>query len=703
MKTGEGMWRAGGCMVAWAAMAVAQPLSLVGGTLDTASEERQMQFRLFRSSVSAPVVQRLTSRGTAPWLVQFHDVIREEWKTALEAAGATIHGYVPENAFLVEATPAAAVRAGAIPAVSWMGEYLPGYKRPKAERTPPEEGGREYSVLLFDAEDKTRIMRELGEMGAYISRAEARSDSALFRVGLTPNQVDEVAGWGEVQWIEPARKPRLWSAPALPTIGEGGAAGPGATGWTGKGQIIAACDTGIDGTHPDLAGRASARAGEGVRRGAMDTRGHGTFLAGIAIGDGAMSEGRHRGVAVEAEWIAQGMGPALEGLPGDLGGLLGEAYQRGARIHLNGWGREDRGAYGLDSRSVDQFVWNHPDMLVVVAAGNAATDTAPADGVVDVGSVGSPATAKNGMAVGASEGLRDLPGVWRDSWPEDFSVEPIARDRMAGPEGARGMAAFSGRGPCADGRIKPDVVAPGTGSVSTRSRDSADPGWGRIGEEPGYLHRGGTSVSAALAAGAAALARQWLAEERGVEAPSAALVKALLIGGARDLAPGQYGAGAKREIPDVRPNNVQGFGQLDVLHALRPGGGAEPELHDEAGLATGQAKEYPVDVPAGTVGRVVLTLAYSDYWAAPGAGKKLVNDLDLTVRTPSGRLLRANGRSGPDDGNNVEMIEWEADEAGTWVARVEARAVPMGGRQPYALVVRGLRTEPAPVAEWGAP
>ena len=75
-----------------------------------------------------------------------------------------------------------------------------------------------------------------------------------------------------------------------------------------------------------------------------------------------------------------------------------------------------------------------------------------------------------------------------------------------------------------------------------------------------------------------------------------------------------------------------------------------------------------------------------------------MNDLDLTVTTPAGAVLHANGRANPDDLNNVEMIEFEADEAGTYLARVEARAVPMGGSQPYALVVRGPQTEAATAA-----
>ena len=91
-------------------------------------------------------------------------------------------------------------------------------------------------------------------------------------------------------------------------------------------------------------------------------------------------------------------------------------------------------------------------------------------------------------------------------------------------------------------------------------------------------------------------------------------------------------------------------------------------------------------------------LAYADYGASLAAGSKQVNNLDLTVQTPTGAVLHANGGGAPDSRNNVEMIEFTADEQGIYRARIEARTVPMGGSQPYALVVRGPRTEAAAAA-----
>ena len=612
MKKRLGWWWVCGAMAAITTMGADQPLFLDGGTIATSGGEQQQIFRLLKSTSAAPVVQRLTSRGTAPWIVQFNAEIRAEEKAALESAGASIHGYIPENGFLVEASPAVVARLAALENVAWAGEYLPVYKKSEDVRKSPASAAaeaREFRVELFRAEDKARLARELGEMGIFVLRAEMQADHEWFRVQLSPRQVDEVATWGEVEWIELDRKPRSW------------------------GTSVSAADL------PDT--------------------------------------------------------------PDDGRAALQEAFAAGERIHLLGRGIADSGSYGAESRVLDRFVWEHPEMLVIAAAGNAAVDLNPADGVVDAGSVGSPATAKNVLSVGASEGRRDVARAWRDSWPEDFAVEPIALDRMAQADGPQGLAAFSGRGPCADGRIKPDLVAPGTFMVAPRPQDPADTGWG-VAENTNEIYVGGTGVAAEQVVAAAKQARQWLAEARGIAAPSAALVKALLIAGARNLAPGQYGTGPKREIPAARPNHAQGFGLLDLAGALQAGEGESIELHDAPGLAAGAVAAYELKAgPSG--GNFVLVLAYADPEAAPCAGKQLVNDLDLTVQTPAGAIARANGRSRPDDLNNVEMIEFEADELGVYTARVEARRVSMGGSQPYALVVRGPRTNAAAAATMEIP
>jgi subtilisin family serine protease len=199
-----------------------------------------------------------------------------------------------------------------------------------------------------------------------------------------------------------------------------------------------------------------------------DPDGHGTHTAGSILGDGTASGGQYKGTAPDAELVHQSVmdyGGGLDGLPLDLGDLFSQAYDLGARIHSNSWGAAVAGAYNANAAEVDSFMWDHKDMLVVFSAGNSGTDV-DQDGVIDPDSIGSPGTAKNVLTVGAAENERpSIAGTWSSF---GYAANPIHDDPMA--DNFDGMAAFSSRGPTDDGRIKPDVVAPGTYIVSTRSQ-----------------------------------------------------------------------------------------------------------------------------------------------------------------------------------------------------------------------------------------
>ncbi len=130
--------------------------------------------------------------------------------------------------------------------------------------------------------------------------------------------------------------------------------------------------------------------------------------------------------------------------------------------------------------------------------------------------------------MGATENLRPTIAIHYDIF--GFPVNPLGSDLVA--DNPEGMAAFSGRGPTTDGRIKPDVVAPGTAVLSTRSRAvvTASTDWG-VSNDPAFFFDGGTSMATPLVAGCAALVRQFLVTDHAIASPSAALVKALLING----------------------------------------------------------------------------------------------------------------------------------------------------------------------------
>ncbi|MBP7829551.1 MAG: S8 family serine peptidase [Kiritimatiellae bacterium] len=680
-------------------LSAAEPVLLDWGSVDTASAGQQEQSRGIRAA-ARPAVQHKSAAGTVPWIVQFNGVVREEWKTALTEAGAVLHGYIPENAFLVEATPEVIAAIGARKEVFWVGEYLPDYKRARAVRSALAQrmdGTREFNVLLFNPADAGRMAQAIAALpGCRVLLSESMTDRGLVRASLTASAVEEITGWGEVEWVEPHLPRRLWNDVAVRANKMNVTNAWNLLGLTGAGQTLGVCDTGLDTgntntVHRDFTNRVRGIALTGGTW--ADSDGHGTHVAGSVCASGVSSTGKYRGVAYEANLVFQGAGADLSGIPSDLNTLFRQAYTSGVRVHSDSWGYDDAGDYHSDSRSLDMWVWSNKTMLILVAAGNSGID-ANSDGVVDTGSVGSPSTAKNCLTVGASENYRTSGGYstygWGDAWPSDYPAEPIKSDYISRPDSPHGLAAFSGRGPCTDGRIKPDVVAPGTDIISTRSKNTTDTGWGLVSGNTNYMYMGGTSMATPLTAGAAGLVRQWLVTSGGLTNPSAALIKAMMINGARNMAPGQYGTGATQEIATVRPSNSQGWGHVDVYNTVQPPAGLVLQLHDTNSLATGASNTFVLTVSATTTNKVIVTMAYSDYWAAAGAGKKLVNDLDLTVRKPGGTLLYANGRSSVDATNNVEMIEFAPDETGDYSIRVAGRTVPSGGSQAYALVIRGV-------------
>ena len=374
----------------------------------------------------------------------------------------------------------------------------------------------------------------------------------------------------------------------------------------------------------------------------------------------------------------------------DLNDLFEPVYDDGVRVHSNSWGHPVA-SYDQLARSLDQFVWNHPDMVITVAGGNDGIDN-DKDGVIDLSSLLSPAVAKNCITVGASENYV-LEGGIQKAWgklkggEEIWGAEPIASDLPS--DNPNGIAAFSSRGPTSDGRIKPDVVAPGTNVLSARSHHpKAETLWGEF--SPDYVWSGGTSMATPLTAGAATLVRQFYTDQVGLTSPSAALIKATLINSADDIYPGQFGFSSVLEIPTPRPNAHEGWGRVNIGEAVSQGTRSIQYWDDAMGVKKGITKEYRVAVTDLTK-PLRATLVYTDYPATTSAAKSLVNDLDLQVISSSGRKYFANGETTPDRTNNVEGIDILKPTKGEYIVRVVGYNIPKGknGAQPYALVISG--------------
>lgn len=461
-------------------------------------------------------------------------------------------------------------------------------------------------------------------------------------------------------------------------------------GFSGQGQIVAMADTGLDTgdlstLHQDFAITTHGYAYGLFTDSWYDPMGHGTHVAGSVMSNGSASGGQLKGGAYEAQFIPQGMwSDVLKNLsiPPDMSKFLEPAYNDGARVHTNSWGSpRNLGAYDGMSEQVDKFMWDHPEMLILFAAGNSGED-ANKDGRVDEGSVSSPSTAKNCLTVGASENLLDQGGIQRpikDLAQGKWSAEPLGSDYLS--NNPNGVAVFSSRGPTKDGRLKPDVVAPGTNILSNCSHiKDASPLWGNYNTD--YCYSGGTSMATPLTAGAAAVVRQSLVE-KGISNPSAAVVKAVLMATATDMYPGQFGDVGKskgQELLSPGPNFHQGHGRVNVANAVSN----NVIVFDEtSGLEQGQTKSFQIDLDP-SVQQIKITMVYTDRPAASSASKTLVNDLDLDAAMATGQSYIAN-----DKVNNSEYLILPTNGETQLNLTVKGERVLAGG-QPFALVVTSL-------------
>jgi subtilisin family serine protease len=413
-------------------------------------------------------------------------------------------------------------------------------------------------------------------------------------------------------------------------------------GLSGEGQIVAIADSGLDkgsleDIHPDLKSipgkmpkvvMLKSWAGRDVPD---DPIGHGTHMAATLAGTGAASGGKFRGIAPGASLYFQAIlnkyGESQP--PENLADLFRPAYQAGARIHVDGWGGGSD-VYRESSSQVDDFVRSHPDFLVIFGAGNSG----PSDRTIT-----AEANSKNALAIGASV----LPRP---------ALVPGAGDTSS-------QAVFSSRGPTGDGRIKPELLAPGSAVISARSSLVE----GNLTGFPEYTSMQGTSMASAVAGGSAALLREYMRKYLIIPDPSAALLKAILINGARTAEGGP---------------SKEGFGVLDLsASTIALKDGAFQFTDEIAGVAQEEEKTYTFHV-ADPSAPVKVTLDWTDPPDTAGSGSTLVNDLDLIVKTPDGKVFYGNhflGANTPDRLNNVEQVFLPSPEPGEYTVHVVGAAV----------------------------
>jgi serine protease AprX len=647
--------------------------------------------------------------GPAFYLIQLQGPLLEQWRKELDALKVRLLEYVPHNHYTARLTPRQLTGVQAltfVAAVRLYGSEDTGPASAKGiEEPPPADTGARmltYDLRLHRARDLAKVRAWLEGQSVSIAGAAGRK-IRLYLLEGSP-LIDEVAGLPEVAAMELYVRPRLHNHVARVLLGIDREAQPNPGSnltQTGDGQVVAVADTGLDSHHPDFQGRIAGIVPLGRPLDASDPHGHGTHVAGSVLGDGQASAGLLCGTAPGAKLFFQSLLDAngeLGGLPLTLSALFEPAYRAGARIHNNSWGSATASMYTIDSTEVDEFVAKRRDMLIVISAGNegqAAQRLNSQPGFVDWLSIGSPASSKNALTVGASRTNRTKEGyaalTYGQAWPAEFPEPPIASQNVSGDPEA--LAAFSSRGPCDDRRIKPDVVAPGTDIASAKSTLAPLRNfWGPYPGNPDYAFMGGTSMAAPLVAGCAALVREYYVKDR-KHKPSAALLKATLINSTRQLT----AADATADHPHL-PNYHQGFGCVYMPWAIpNP---SEPQWRLEfvdtwkqkamQFARSGQRFRFQVTVAGGKWLR--LCLAWTDLPA-----RALQNNLNLFVQHVQSTTKWMGNEELPfslkipDPDNNVEVVRLENPQPGDYWIQISATNL-LKAPQDFALLVTGELT-----------
>ncbi|HEX9708922.1 MAG TPA: S8 family serine peptidase [Candidatus Thermoplasmatota archaeon] len=621
------------------------------------------------SAVAAP--SGADSAGRAHFILQFAQPVDPHLLRALAARGVAYDRYLPDRGMVASAplhrVPASAGEVGARALLP----LTPAFKLDPAlwvAALDPRGGTLLLAVLVFDAAGARSALEGLSDVLAF--------DGRTAWVEAPHSHLLAISRLGDVEWVEALgqRAPALGQTTRI--LGarqdtDGLFAGDGLSVWsydaaadsfeglTGRGVVVNVADTGVDLSHPAFYGRLVPSPGPAGLDPTNDSSGHGTHVAGIVAGNGSWrpadtnrTDGQYAGVAPEAGVVAQ---VAFTLLRTDAQRAQ-DALSAGAYINSNSWSDGCCGAYTGSAQTYDDLVRDangrdagSPPMVFVFASGNAGPS----------GNSGvSPGTAKNVITVGS-----------------------VGNSGA----GANTVSGFSSRGPTDDGRLKPDVVAPGAGVTSARA-ESSGCGGGYLGCS--YVTFSGTSMSTPAVAGAAALVTQGYNETHG-RLPSPAMVKASLIAGATPL-PGY-----------TWPDNAQGWGRVNVSRSVNEAP-AFRHLHfdEDTALSLAGRTDITFRVFAGSDEELKVVLVWSDVPGTTSSSKALINDLDLEVRAPDGTLLPGNlfqggfsvPGTGRDSGNNTEVVRVRAPQQGVWEVTVRAVAVP-SGEQRFALVAQGNVTD----------
>ena len=671
------------------------------------------------------------------YIVQARGPVTAAFRRHITSAGGRIVSYIPNNAYLVRLDSGGADRLAKWPGTQSVLPFEPYYKLEMkllemavAGEALPDDAL--LNVVLFPGSEPT-VARRLAKLGVEVLTQDRTPFGAKLVARVPSDQLSALARFTEVQGLERYRPRRLANDLTRPRLGvevfKAQTAADGTVtnvlredylGLNGLGIHVNVNDSGVDDKHPAFGKRVK---GPGA---GSDPEGHGTFVAGVIAGDGSGSDSitanpppgsfkdpDFKGMAPKARLHVLKADDDKVNNPVSDDWLQTEAatanYDRKTSVNVlisnNSWEYEDQNDYTWAAASYDAATRDalperagDQQVIYVFPAGNSGAGT---DNGLNAspGTISAPGTAKNVITVGAIESGRNIESeaitsvtntvTEIDEDGEEVEKEVITTTTntpFAGMTDSNNqVAAFSSRGNVGIGiegtygRFKPDLVAPGTFLISTRSGDwnnditstnaqaDAD-AVEKLNDDLGDLYRyeSGTSVAAPAISGMLALMQEFYTK-RLKRTNSPAMLKALLINSAQSV--------DRRYNHDVNSTvNHQGWGLPDLQRAAPALADANRTLEniwplrmiDQSltnALATGQSRSWEITLGDDAMHYPLrFTLAWTDPAGNPNAGVKLVNDLDLIVTPISDSSLGQAPSSGPTQPGGNEPAEDDETE-----------------------------------------
>lgn len=563
-----------------------------------------------------------TDPGT--YIIQARGPIDDAFRRRLQISGARVISYIPHNALMVQATPEVAAVLAEAPETGAILPNEPHFKLEPALVDAVLKGGAVPDRLMVTVTDAGQVLPQLEALGAQLLLKQRGPFGELLTITAPHSALAPMARLAGVTLVEEVhqRRPSNDRSAFLLGAAESFTNDVSFLGLTGSNILVNVNDSGIDATHPDLAGRVFAVDASSL----VDPVGHGTYVAATIAGDGSSSGTVTKAQGSVTNALFRGLAPSarLFILPIDLdtGPLVSDAFlqetyartnlalngatgRTNAPISNNSWGYPFATEYNSMAASYDAAVRDalpevsgDQPILYVFAAGNEG-------GGGDNGLGGnpdshrSPANAKNVITVGALEsrrfltnsvvidtngvivrsGLVPIPG--RGYNPDDpsyitnrfFEAESDSDSQVASYS-SRGNVGIGTEGEF--GRFKPDLVAPGSFILSARSAQwrpefelppdhDEFPVRGELLEEvsPSYRYSSGTSMAAPAVSGILAQLQEYYEVRQGNRIPPAGY-KAILVNSA-EVENTSY-------APRVRSTlNYAGWGRPSVRRSIESG------------------------------------------------------------------------------------------------------------------------------------